>query len=363
MTRTKTTGAQRAIRSLILGTAVHPTHTPVHLSDIRLPVLIVDAHARTHTLVGEIPWTALFTLCIDGNPRQYLVTPTTSPPYLSLPAFDCEPQGVKPLLAWINQAFASRSDNILPADLLKQGAWSLLDLCCIERALAVFDREDDCEALGTFICFTVLGTQLPVYELREALQILPRGSYWALKLLDHIRHRCKETDCRQRKDDLRPRECLHAWVSGNVELRKEMDRQRFGQYCEAATRQRIETWMLQINEKSPLPVGVFPHPAPGRHKQIPTLRRFESDMCGNIRLEWLEQGGGCYIETRPRERLYGMRPRRMKNTEVGRLWLASRGYGGVSNKEDGEEDVGAKGGLGAPRMDSGIGSLERKTTL
>jgi hypothetical protein len=391
MARTKATVAQRTARSLWQRSAWGPVLN--HSVDHCLPVLIDKIYEANQTLVGEVSWLALVEYCTDRDPANYLVTPIDSPAYLDLPAADCEAQGVKPMLAWIQKAYDDQSlGSVLPADLFKPGACSLADMCCIARAFTIFGTHEDFQAIRSFLLHKIRETHLSVHELSDALRILPVGSYWAGELLGHIYQRYKRighSNCPEvgrcvcggnwRKGEHEHHECLQAWVWSNVELLKEMNRRRckettalhlevsagaqarvaqacasFGQYCEEATRQRIDTWVLQLDDKSPLPVGTFPHSGPGGRKTLVKTMTRLGEISGNLRLEWLEENGGCYLETHPRMPMYGMLPygtkpgtKITKSTEMSRLWLASRGYGSDGCESSIEVP-------GVARVDSGV---------
>jgi hypothetical protein len=221
MARTKAAVAQRSAWGPVLN----------HSVDHCLPVLIDNIYEPDQTLVGEISWLALVQYCTDRDPANYLVTPIDSPAYLDLPAVNCERQGVKPMLAWIQKAYDDKSlGNILPADLFKPGTYSLLDLCCIARAFTIFGRYEDFQAIRSFLLHTIRETHLSVHELSEALQALPFCSYWAGELLDHIYKRIAHSDCPEVDRCVcggrEHREYLQAWVWGNAELLREMNRRR-----------------------------------------------------------------------------------------------------------------------------------------
>jgi hypothetical protein len=145
-------------------------------------------------------------------------------------------------------------------------------------------------------------------EINEALWDLPRPSDWSEELRDQV----------QRSQFINT-------MSATSEHQQAMDEQRsavFGQICKEDTRDRIDAWALHLANIHPLPLGKFPRPRPA-NRQPPTLKQLGA-ISDNLRLEWTDEKGGCYIETESDASSDGVRSDAEQSTEVGRLWLESR---------------------------------------
>ncbi|KAF1835242.1 hypothetical protein BDW02DRAFT_568259 [Decorospora gaudefroyi] len=323
----------------------------------RLSVVINDGYGTSDSLttIGSISWGLLLRYCTaKEDPGKHVNTHPDGSQYVSLPAANCETEGVRAVLDWIKQADENHSYDILPSDLfLRAGpdGWSVLDLCCIERALLVLSLRYEADDVRLLLESRLKTPNVSVSELQEALEILPQGSYWCERLLTYINERLVElshTEAKpdhyvcgwQREEDLTiHNNCISNWVGNDINLflglKQRFDQNYweatkgdFGMLCEEETRTAVWNWVLRVEEQRPLPVGKFPRPGRFTSKElVRTYTQFDKNhkIHGNLKLEWSDHNGGCYIETLPTGPRYGMRARGMKTTDVSRAWLASRG--------------------------------------
>jgi hypothetical protein len=321
-------------------------------------IVIADPKAPDQTVACDIPWAALTDYCGVKHLKQYVVIHPNGSAFLRFYAFQCEPQGIHFVAQWVTKAHANQTPVTLPWDSITE-RFSLADLCCAQRALAVFGLDKESEELYSKLTNCLDSDyEIPTIDLEEALIIMPDGSHWSELLLRHISRRlasmyesvADEGHCfcgwEYQGDTSTHIDCLHNWVTNHQELRDLLAPQSdkfpstkpsppFGKkHCAPLARERIENWLLQIESQptQTYSLGEFPHPLElvGPNPRIPTYMQSRSiaPIAGTYALRWSEKFGGCYFETRPNARTPSKALRPTSSTEFSREWLASRGYRG-----------------------------------
>jgi hypothetical protein len=331
-------------------------------------IVIVDPKAPDQTVACDIPWAALTEYCGVNYLKQYTVVRPDGSAHLRFYAFECEPQGIHFVAKWIAEAYANQTPVPLPWDPISEG-FTLADMCCIQRALAVFGLHQQSEQLHSELTNCLRrNNEVPTVQLEEALIVMPQGSHLSRLLLRHISCRLTfmyeavgdEGHCfcgwEYQTDTSTHIDCLHNWVTNHQELRDLLvprsDKlsstepcKAFGEkYCGPLTRERIEDWLLKI-ESQPAhtyPFGEFPHLPElfGESPKIPTYKQYHSitPIAGTYALRWSDKFGGCYIEMLPNGRTPSKALRPTTSTEFSREWLASRGYRGGAGSPS-EQDM------------------------
>ncbi len=279
---------------------------------------------------------------------------------LVLPSEDCESEGLEIVLTWMMWADEHPNQRLVPEDFFADGG-PIFELCSTYRALEVFGRFQDSDAVQRYIEERISTVEFTVAELDEALGKLPLECYWAQLILKHIRgrlryiqHNCREDGhcvcgCKDEHGKPTGTDCLLTWVRSDRELCQAVrldpispisSNNARASYCDTNTYALVEKWVHEIEDVKPFPAGSFPteEDLVGDANHRPTLFREKGSFGERYSLVWFDDHGGHYVETIPDETSTILIDHINQTTEnaglsratetsvVNREWLVSRGY-------------------------------------
>ncbi|KAF1844842.1 uncharacterized protein K460DRAFT_394643 [Cucurbitaria berberidis CBS 394.84] len=296
----------------------------------------------------------LFDFCGAKYIKKYISRRSNGSTLLILPASHCEHQGIRLIIRWMQTAYSCKTHNIVPAEFIEE----FVDLCCAERALLVLNLQEEAESIRLRLEPLLLSEPtFAVFELKAVWKTLPRYSYWAEKVLDHIKLRLEKVIRMEKKHrdkvccdtcGVRVLEdpyghtdpsCLVAWMLSDETLRKAFGNYKNGrgphlhtEFAEdgpPSTVRGIQEWILEVEDTKPYPFGQFPSEDRliGDVKRKTPVFKDPGSIQEGYRLQWLDKGG-YYIETVRKQHLATFTDRDIEPTEISRQWLISRGYRG-----------------------------------
>lgn len=283
--------------------------------------------------------------------ERHIINQSLKSEYLELSASECEPLGVRIVVAWMEVAWKCRSLHVVPHKL----DLDLFTLCCTERAMHAFGRHDDGEVIRTYLeqkGFRQKGMTVEI--IRPVWDLLPKGSWWSDMAVDAVQRGVLFMQevldatgfCYCGLSTHHQPDCLAEWVARDDALREALGPFRnsrgthmhtsFGPCCTTSTAERVRKWTMDVEDRHPYPFGSFPSDnvlLGGLLPKIRTLKRL-GPIYGHYQLSLSRHHGGSYIETFSNGARTRTNLNKQRTTEVSRDWLTSRGCrGGGSSAE------------------------------
>ncbi|CAO2648316.1 Nn.00g075830.m01.CDS01 [Neocucurbitaria sp. VM-36] len=303
-------------------------------------------------LLHKVRYAMLVAFCSAGHIEQYLARRSDGSKILIPPASKCVPQGIQVAIRWMTIAYNCQSHCILPRQFLDD----LLAVCYAERAFSVLKLRREARRIRLAMVHIFCTHNITVDFLKSIWETLPQRCYWVNKVLDHIW--CYlENRFHARKQNRTQMVCnvcgvsmledssahktpksLIGWVMTDKRLqeavRQHKRRRDPSLYVDIAARDSstkvtiIETWILNVEDKQPLPFGMFPRPRDLIGDVMERVPAYSSGCKSHhiYTLEWSDFNGGCFIETYTNRHPPRSTARETQTTVMSLEWLASRAH-------------------------------------